>query len=193
MPRSASAASLSSMPGIVAIRPLPPSRTRTPSQARSTPRASRRVHGWYWPMARNGSVKLSSFTSPRTPNAPCNRPTVIIRWRLSGAFMGAAPPASRAAAASGGLGGLLVVVGDLVGELRTVVHPELHALEVQLDALLGALRDRVVETHAFDVAAVARAAAVGDDDMVEGTLLGAATGKANLDHCSFSVLPSGRN
>ena len=54
--------------------------------------------------------------------------------------------------------------------------------EVKLDALLGAGGHRVVETDALDVAAVAGAAAVGNDDVVEGTLLGAAAGQSNLDH-----------
>src|SRR5690606_24820561 len=60
-------------------------------------------------------------------------------------------------------------------------------LDVHLDALLGAGGHRVVEAHALDVAAVAGAAAVGDDDVVEGALLGAATGEADLDHDVFGV------
>ena len=93
-----------------------------------------------------------------------------------------------------GLGRFLVEHGDLVGQLRTLGNPVLDALEVELDALFRALRDRVVETHALDVAAVTRAAAVGDDDVVEGALLGAAAGKADLDHGAvFPVLPSRRN
>ena len=58
----------------------------------------------------------------------------------------------------------------------------LDAIEVELDALFVAGGDRVVETDALDVAAVAGAAAVGDDDVVERTLLGAAAGQSNLDH-----------
>ena len=43
-------------------------------------------------------------------------------------------------------------------------------------------RDRVVEADALDIATVARIALISHDDVVEGTLLRAATGKANLDH-----------
>jgi hypothetical protein len=78
--------------------------------------------------------------------------------------------------------GLLDQVSDLVGHLRALSDPVLHALGIELDALLGAGGDRVVETHALDVAAVARAAAVGDDDVVEGALLGATARQADLDH-----------
>src|SRR6476659_10609707 len=81
-----------------------------------------------------------------------------------------------------GLDGLPGEIGDLVAHLRALADPEIQAFGVQSDRLLGARRDRVVVTQALDVAAVARAAAVGDDDVVEGALLRAAAGKANLDH-----------
>ena len=77
----------------------------------------------------------------------------------------------------------LVQVANLVGHLRALANPMVDACDVQFDALFRARRNGVVITQALDVAAVTRAARVGDDDVVEGTLLGAATGKANLDHC----------
>src|SRR5690606_37174177 len=43
---------------------------------------------------------------------------------------------------------------------------------------------RVVETQALDGATVALVAAVGDDDVVEGALLGAAASQSDLDHCA---------
>ena len=43
-------------------------------------------------------------------------------------------------------------------------------------------KEALKSADALDVAAVAGAAAVGDDDVVEGTLLGAAAGQSNLDH-----------
>ena len=49
------------------------------------------------------------------------------------------------------------------------------AYSAELDALLGTGGNGIVETHALDVAAITGAAAVSDDDVVEGTLLGAAT------------------
>ena len=80
---------------------------------------------------------------------------------------------------SGSLDGGLVQVSHLVGQLCAVVQPMLDTDKIQLNALFLALRHRVVKTHALDVAAITGAAAVGDDDVVERTLLGAATGKAN--------------
>ena len=64
----------------------------------------------------------------------------------------------------------------------------LHAGGVELDALFLALGDGVVETQALERTAIALVAMVGGDDVVEGTLLGAATGQANLD--PFGVLCS---
>src|SRR5690606_24707846 len=134
------------------------------------------------------SVNDSSFSSPRTPKAPWIRPRRIdfCADGASGAMLcgvaACGPAASgRGSAFRSGLGGL-VQVGDLVAELRALPDPVLDPLDVHFDALLGAGGDRVVEAHALDVAAVARAAAVGDDDVVEGALLGAATGEADLDH-----------
>src|SRR5690606_17918462 len=99
------------------------------------------------------------------------------------------------ARASGGgcrrsLGGGLVQVADLVGQLRALRYPVVDAGGVEHDALLGALGDGVVVAHALDVAAVPRAARVGDDDVVEGALLGAAAGEADLDHGGFRVAQS---
>src|SRR6478609_2441656 len=78
---------------------------------------------------------------------------------------------------------------DLVGQLRALGNPVLHARGVELDALLVTLGNRVVEAEALERAAVALVAVVGGDDVVEGTLLGAAAGQANLDHGSvYSLL-----
>src|SRR5690606_31352037 len=105
--------------------------------------------------------------------------------------MGPVPRGLRAAGDSGcfarrgGGSGLLVVLvqrGDLVAHLRAVGDPVLHALVLDHHALLATGGDRVVVPHALDVAAIACAAAVGDDDVVEGALLGAAACKSDLDH-----------
>src|SRR5690606_40073119 len=51
---------------------------------------------------------------------------------------------------------------------------------------LAAGRDRVVEAEALDIAAIALVAAVGHHDVVEGTLLRAATCQTNRYHvCCF--------
>ena len=68
--------------------------------------------------------------------------------------------------------------------------PGLGLFQVQLDAV-GMVRgqQRVVETDLLDEAAVARAARVGDDDIVVRTLLGAAAGETNTQsHFSFPSL-----
>src|SRR5690606_28742402 len=74
--------------------------------------------------------------------------------------------------------------------LRALPDPVVDARGVEHHALLGALGDGVVVAQALDVAAVARAARVGDDDVVEGALLGAAAGEADLDHGGFRVAQS---
>ena len=54
------------------------------------------------------------------------------------------------------------------------------ALGIELHALGRILRQqRIVAAELLDEAAVARSAAVGDDDAVIGPLLGAATSEAN--------------
>src|SRR5690606_1875263 len=88
-----------------------------------------------------------------------------------------------------GLDRFLVQAADLVGQLGAIADPVVDAGDVQDDALLVARGNRVVVTDALDVAAVAGAARVGDDDVVEGALLGAAAGETDLDHGVF-VLPS---
>src|SRR5688572_18701238 len=128
----------------------------------------------------SGSVKLCSFTSPRTPKAPA---TLAIRMRRPESM--AEGPRSKCAGSDSGRGlgrGFLHQHADLVGQLRAVGNPVVDAIDVELDALLVAGRDRVVEADALDRAAVALVALVGDDDVVEGALLGAATGQADLDH-----------
>src|SRR5690606_35225515 len=115
-----------------------------------------------------------------------------MRMRRDGSFL-LAEAARRATGPSGGRGGLAgfaVQVAHRVGQLRALLDPVVHALGVQHDALLGTLRDRVVIAHALDVAAVARAARVGHDDVVEGALLGAAAGEADLDHGGSGVAQS---
>src|SRR4249919_4176115 len=78
---------------------------------------------------------------------------------------------------------------DLVGQLRALGNPVLHARGVEFHALLGALGDRIVEAEALERAAIALVAVVGGDDVIEGTLLRAAAGQANLDHGSvYSLL-----
>src|SRR5690554_3797669 len=97
-----------------------------------------------------------------------------------------------------GFGGALlrfpVQGADLVAELGALADPVVDAVGVQHHALLGAGGDGVVVAQALDVAAVPRTARVGDDDVVERALLGAATGQADLDHfgCSCVAQSPGR-
>src|SRR3546814_3071328 len=114
--------------------------------------------------------------------------------RAEGSMSAVAAPGAAGASGGGsrrgsrvGLGRFLVQVADLVGQLRALPDPVVDAGDVPLAALLGARGDRVVETHPLGVAAVARAALVGDDGGVEGGLLGATAGKADLDR-GFLVL-----
>ena len=65
---------------------------------------------------------------------------------------------------------------------RAVAQPMRDALGFQLDAVgMLARQHRVVGAELLDEAAVARAAAVGDHDVVVGTLLRAGAGEADLE------------
>ena len=77
---------------------------------------------------------------------------------------------------------------DAVRRLRADRQPMRDALGVELHALGRILRQqRVVGAELLDEAAVARRAAVGDDDAVIRALLGAAAGQANCkSHLSIS-------
>ena len=88
--------------------------------------------------------------------------------------------------------GLVEEAEHAVGRLRALREPMLDALKVELDAL-GVLRgeEGIVGPDLLDEAAVARRALVGDDDPVEGPLLGAAPRQSDL-HCHCSV-PFERN
>src|SRR3546814_3404608 len=74
---------------------------------------------------------------------------------------------------------------NAVGRLRADTEPMVRAIGVELDALLVVLGEkRVVIADPLDEAAVARAARIGDDDAVIGTLLGAAARQTNAEcHC----------
>src|SRR5690606_26666259 len=76
--------------------------------------------------------------------------------------------------------GLVEEAGDAVGGHRAVAEPVPDAVGVDLDAL-GVLRQqRVPRAELLDEPAVARAAHVGNDDVVVRTLLGARSGQTNL-------------
>jgi hypothetical protein len=73
-----------------------------------------------------------------------------------------------------------LTVGDRLGAADA--GPVGDAVERHAQRLLAAGGHRVVEAHALDEAAVAALARVGDDDVVERALLGAATGQSDHDH-----------
>src|SRR3954451_2827377 len=91
-----------------------------------------------------------------------------------------------------GSAGQEALVGEVtehaVGRRRALGEPGLGGLEVDVPALgRGLVEHRVVGADLLDEAAVARRARVGDDDGVERALLGATTGKADLQgHDGFS-------
>jgi hypothetical protein len=65
-------------------------------------------------------------------------------------------------------------LGNAITELGAAGAPEIGALRIDSDFLLATGRDRIEETNALDVATVPPVAAVGNHDMVKGTLFGAA-------------------
>ncbi len=68
----------------------------------------------------------------------------------------------------------------------------IDAIERDPEVLLGLGGLGVVEADALDEAAIARHARIGDDDVVEGAVLGSAAGHANDDHeANFLRLKTG--
>src|SRR3974390_882337 len=76
---------------------------------------------------------------------------------------------------------------DAVRRLRALLHPALHLFEIELEPFGPFLRQqRIEEAEPLDEAAVARRAAVSDDDVIEWPLLGSGAGHANDErHFSF--------
>src|SRR6478736_10084281 len=132
------------------------------------------------------SFGLSVHRARRKHRGPCPAGFGALRsWRMLPARLRRGDGASGRGLARG----FLHQHADLVRQLRALGNPVLHARGVELDVLLVTLRNWVVETQALERAAVALVAVVGGDDVVEGTLLGAAAGQANLDHGSvYSLL-----
>ena len=70
--------------------------------------------------------------------------------------------------------------GDAVARLGADAQPMRGAFAVELDALGIVLGEqRIVAADAFDEAAIARAARIGDNDFVIGTLFRAAASETN--------------
>src|SRR5690554_3774021 len=126
-----------------------------------------------------GRVSDQTLTQPWTPHAPLNRPTTTDSSDGIGGTLGRSLGAAR----------FVDQVTDPLGQLGALADPVVDALGVETQAFFLATRDRVEEPDAFDVAAVARIAAVGHDDVVVGLLLGTAPAQTNLDHVLSCVAP----
>src|SRR5690606_29995303 len=75
---------------------------------------------------------------------------------------------------------------NAVGRLCTLGDPVLDALFVQNDAVCILGEHRVPGAQLFQETAIARCAGVSENDVVEGTLLGACASEADLKgHCIF--------
>src|SRR5579871_4764557 len=77
---------------------------------------------------------------------------------------------------------LLEQVLDALGGLGALRDPVLQALGVDTQRLFVLDGQRVVEPEALDVTAIARVAAIGRDQVIEGTLLRAAAAKTDSHH-----------
>jgi hypothetical protein len=86
-------------------------------------------------------------------------------------------------------GGTLDQHPDGIGELGAMPTPERDTVLGNSQALFMWSGDRIVEPDALDEAAVASVAGVGDDDVVERTLLSACAGKSYDNHRVLSNLP----
>jgi hypothetical protein len=63
----------------------------------------------------------------------------------------------------------------------------LQTLGIDDQVLCRARSDRIVKANTLDEATVAAVALVGGNNVVEGALLGATTGKANDDHVGVLI------
>src|SRR6185295_532315 len=84
-------------------------------------------------------------------------------------------------------GGLLLGSEDVVdarGKLRADAHPVVHAIE--FDRGVGIGLGRVVGPDLLDETTVTTARVVRGDDVVVGTVLGAAAGQTEDNHASLS-------
>ena len=84
-----------------------------------------------------------------------------------------------------GLLGRLDETLDGIGRLGSLADPVFDAREVELDD--GRIHVGVVATDLLDDLAIAACARIGDDDAVDGVLLSAMAGEANLD-CHLNEL-----
>src|ERR1700682_1770408 len=189
-PRRRSAPSRSSQPASLATGPLEwtsksssaisrqPSLVRT-SQCGKSPRLAR------------SRVKGFILSQPCTPNGPTMRP---ITTRSASSFRDEEL-----------LGGGFLLAGDFalatldqllhgVRGLRAQADPVGDAIQSQAELGLGFGGFGVVEADALDEAAIARHARVGDDDVVEGAVLGSAARHTDDDHVgNFLPLRTGND
>lgn len=91
--------------------------------------------------------------------------------------------------ASSGCSVVLDQFDDAIGWPCALLQPVIVSLAIKPERLFLAGCQRIEETDTLEVAAIARAAAVGDDNMVEGSLLGSATRQTNCDHANLSSAP----
>src|SRR5690606_3450335 len=211
-PSSASAASRSSRPAIFATISSPPcgfaSSTRTARRGASARNASARGRAsararasarGATPPARShhkgsrsssderGSLKGATRTQPRTPQAPVMRPTTI---GSVGSGCSPAPGCGNSGGDPGrGSGG-----GRLLGRVatresrdgrrqrRAPLFPVFETIDGELQSRLVTGGNRVVEPEALDEFAVAPAALVRRDDVIEGALLGTTARQADDNH-----------
>src|SRR6186713_303704 len=192
MPLSRSASSRVAMPFSVATRWSFASRTCVTSNWRAP---SLVVSGPYSFTANGSSVNVHSFTAPRTPCAAPIRATqigaatVVRRYvLLLRGFGGGLALLARhglfRVAAGGALddAGGIQEAGHAIRRLRALGEPGFHLVHVELQPRLIVLRQQRVEmAETLDEAAVAGKARVGDDDMIDRTLLGACASEADND------------
>ena len=88
--------------------------------------------------------------------------------------------------------GLVEEAHHPVGRRRALDEPRLDLVEIELESILGVLGDQRIEiAEPLDEAAVARRARVGNDDMIERTLLCARAGETDDErHLQFFLLLS---
>jgi hypothetical protein len=81
-----------------------------------------------------------------------------------------------------GFGSPFQQIRNTVGGLRTLGDPVIDAIAIDPQRLLATGGNRIEETEALDVTAITWITAVGHDDVVEGPLFCASSGKTNGYH-----------
>src|ERR1700710_1612919 len=132
----------------------------------------------------NLMLRRTAFSVRLEARGPAHRRTLSLRGGFGGGLALLARHGLFRVVARGTLhdAGGIEETGDAVGRLRALGEPGLDLVHVELEPRLIVLRQQRIEmAETLDEAAVAGEARVGDDDVIDRTLLGACASEADND------------